>query len=118
MKLLLDENLSPRHAKALRHLGYDARNVTEDGLGGADDSAIRQHAITQQQILVTLDGDFANITRYTPAGTPGVIWLKLHPPSEESIAQALQKILKELTAHMLASKLAVIDEHTIRLRGG
>jgi hypothetical protein len=33
--------------------------------------------------LLTLDADFGNILRFPPAGTPGVIRLKIHPPTEE-----------------------------------
>ena len=116
MKILLDENLSPRHAKSLRNGGIDARSVVEDGLCGASDDRVRAHAIAQDRILVTLDADFANIMRYSPAGTPGVIWLKLNPPSETAIAHALDSVLQELNATAMSGKLAVVDGRTIRLR--
>jgi predicted nuclease of predicted toxin-antitoxin system len=79
VKLLLDENLSPLHAVMLRSLGHDAVTVVEIDLGGADDSAVRAAAIASGRILVTLDGDFANVLRYPPAETPGIIRLRLHP---------------------------------------
>ena len=60
MKFLLDENLSPLHARTLRALGHDALSVVELGLSGADDSVVRHAAIQAGRILVTLDGDFPN----------------------------------------------------------
>ena len=37
---------------------------------GKTDSEVRRFAIETDQILVTLDGDFANLIRFSPAGTP------------------------------------------------
>jgi len=76
VKLLLDENLSPLHARTLRELGHDAVSVIEHGLSGADDSVIRTAAIESGRILVTLDADFANVRRYSPSSLPGIIRLR------------------------------------------
>jgi hypothetical protein len=46
--------------------------VVELGLSGADDSVVRDVAIRQESILVTLDADFANVLRFPPADTPGL----------------------------------------------
>ena len=73
MKLLLDENLSPRHSALLRGLGYDAIAVTEAGSSGEPDDKVRGFAIEHGRVLVTLDADFGNILRFPTAGTPGVI---------------------------------------------
>lgn len=63
MKFLLDENLSPLHAKMLCALGHDAASVVELGLSGADDAVVRAAAIEGGRILLTLDGDFASLLR-------------------------------------------------------
>jgi predicted nuclease of predicted toxin-antitoxin system len=93
VKFLLDENLSPLHARTLRDLGHDAVSVVELGLSGADDSVVRAVAIEARRILVTLDGDFANILRFPPSETPGVLRFRLHPPTEAAIDAALPKCL-------------------------
>ena len=92
MKFLLDENFSPLHGKTLRTQGHDAAAVVEMGLSGADDAVVRATAIESGRILVTLDGDFANVLRYPPSGTPGVIRLRIHPPTEEAIATSTLKL--------------------------
>ena len=117
MKFLLDENLSPRHAETIRALGHDATSVAELGLAGADDCAVRCAAIEGGRILVTLDGDFANVLRFPPAATPGVLRLRLHPPTEEAIAAALRFAIARLDDVRLDGKLAVVDERKIRIRG-
>ncbi len=117
MRLLLDENLSPLQARTLRALGYDATSVLEMGLSGADDSVVRRVAIETGRILVTLDGDFANVLRYPPSVTPGVIRLRLHPPTEEAIGALLQRAMPRLSTTDLRGKLAVVDRNKIRIRG-
>ncbi len=96
MKLLLDENLSPRQALRLRDLGHDAVAVIEAGLAGQPDEVVRAFAIETRRILLTLDADFANILRYPPAGTPGVIWFKIHPPTEAAIARQITAVLERV----------------------
>ena len=117
MKFLFDENLSPQHAKWFRSLGYDAVALTEWGLSGASDLIVRSTAIDTDRVLIALDGDFGNILRYPVTGTPGVIWLRLHPPTEEAIPKALSRMLKSLSHQDLNGKLVVIDEDKMRIRG-
>jgi predicted nuclease of predicted toxin-antitoxin system len=117
VKLLLDENLSPSHARDLRSLGHDAVSVVELGLAGADDSEVRAAAISDNRVLVTLDADFSNILRHPPAPTPGVIRLRLHPATESAIAVALSWAIPKLEQVALSGKLAVVAESRIRIRG-
>ena len=74
MKLFLDENISPLHARELRVEGYDALAVVEAGLSGASDERVLEFAVKEDRILVTLDADFAKRTplsrrTYSWAGT-------------------------------------------------
>ena len=116
MKLVLDENLSPLHSSELRSLGYDACSVVEVGLSGATDERIRSFAVEDGRVLVTLDADFANVIRLPPEHTPGVVRLKIHPPTEEKIRQTIRRALLLLQNIDLAGCLAVVDEHKIRVR--
>ena len=117
MKLLLDENLSPLHANTLRQLGHDTVSVVESGLSGADDSVIRASAIKGDRILVTLDADFANVSRYPPAHSPGVIRLRIHPATEGAIDALLRSAIPRLVGLSLKGKLVVADSKRIRIRG-
>jgi predicted nuclease of predicted toxin-antitoxin system len=116
VKLLLDENLSPQQAATLRGLGHDAVAVTEAGLSGEPDENVRAFAIESDRILVTLDADFGNILRFPTAGTPGVIRLKIHPPTEEAIGEQIHKTLEVLKDTPLAGCLAVSHGDVIRIR--
>jgi predicted nuclease of predicted toxin-antitoxin system len=89
----------------------------ESGLAGADDSEVRRAAIESGRVLITIDGDFANLLRFPSQATPGVIRLRLHPPTEEAIAAAVRFVISRLAGIRLDGKLAVIDERKIRIRG-
>ena len=117
MKLLLDENLPARLAAELRADGYDALAAVEAGFGGAPDEAVRDFAVGDSRILVTLDGDFSNLLRFPTVGTPGVIRLKLHPPTHEGIVLELRRCLQVLKGVDLRGKLAVVHKGMIRIRG-
>lgn len=116
MRLLFDENLSPAHAQRARRLGHDALSVLEAGLSAEPDSGIRDYAITENRVLVTLDADFANILRFPPDATPGVIRLRVHPPTESALCRLLEWALPRLRSRALTGKLVVVEAGRIRIR--
>jgi predicted nuclease of predicted toxin-antitoxin system len=116
VKLFLDENLSPQHAAELRTEGHDAVAVFEVGLSGATDEQVLRFAVENGRVLVTLDADFANVMRFPPAQTLGVVRLKVHPATEERIRQAIRRALLYLQNIDITGRLAVVDEDKIRIR--
>jgi predicted nuclease of predicted toxin-antitoxin system len=117
VKLLLDENLSPQHACELRTEGHDAVAVVEVGLSGATDEQVLRFAVEDGRAIVTLDADFANVVRFPPAQTLGVVRLKVHPATEERIRQAIRRALLFLQNIDITRRLAVVEEDKIRIRG-
>ncbi|MBE0657317.1 MAG: DUF5615 family PIN-like protein [Bryobacteraceae bacterium] len=117
MKYLLDENLSIIHAQTLRALGYDCQSVAEAGLGGSADSKVRDAAVAEGRVVITLDGDFANLIRFPTEGTPGVIRFRLHPSTDSAIAVALRWTLSRLEGVDITGKLVVVDGSKLRIRG-
>ena len=62
VKLLLDENLSPRVAEALRGEGIDACHVRDRGLLHATDAVVLERAFEEDRVLVTANvGDFVRL---------------------------------------------------------
>jgi len=116
VKLLLDENISPLHARELRTDGYDALAVTEVGLSGGSDEQVLEFAVNDHRVLVTLDADFANILRFPSENTPGLVRLRLHPPTEQAIRDSLRKALLLLKNVELRGRLAIVEPSKIRIR--
>lgn len=117
MKYLLDENLSPSYAQTLREYGYDCVSVVEMGLGGAPDVDVRRAAMEAERVLITLDGDFANLLRFPTVGTPGVIRLRIHPATLSTMDSTLRWTLAMLADVDFKGKLVTVDGNKIRIRG-
>lgn len=63
-KLLLDENLSPSIAVALRSDGVDAVHVRDRGMNAATDTAVLEKAFEEDRIVVTVNvDDFARLAQ-------------------------------------------------------
>ena len=73
-RLLLDANVSPALAAALRWRGHDALHVNDLGLRAAPDDEIFRTAATLGRAVVTHDGDYLRLLR-DGAARPSVIHL-------------------------------------------
>jgi len=73
MKLKLDENLDARLVSVLYRAGHEAATVRDQGLTGVDDQALYAWCKSEGRILVTLDLDFANVLRYPPEPSGGIV---------------------------------------------
>ena len=60
MRLLLDQNLSPRLKEALRDRYLESVHVKDIGLESADDLAVWEYARERGLTIVSKDSDFAN----------------------------------------------------------
>ena len=76
MKLLFDENISPRLAEALTDVYPDSAHVDRCGLGSADDLAVWQYAKDNDFAIVSKDSDFQERSVLLGA-PPKVIWLRV-----------------------------------------
>jgi predicted nuclease of predicted toxin-antitoxin system len=64
VKLLLDENVSPKVAEILRGDGVDAAHVRDRALLEADDATVLERAFGEDRILVTCNvDDFVKLAR-------------------------------------------------------
>ncbi|MBR0700668.1 DUF5615 family PIN-like protein [Bradyrhizobium diazoefficiens] len=59
MPYLVDAQLPPALAEAMRRAGYDAAHVAEFGMANATDRAIWNEAVARSAVLVTKDRDFS-----------------------------------------------------------
>ena len=117
MRLLFDENLSAHSAEWARAaLEMDVLDARTAGLAGKTDFEVRKFAVETKRILVTLDADFGSLVRFSPRGTPGVIWLRPRPPTEVNIRSILANWLPKLSEIDLDERLVIVDFEKIRIR--
>ena len=74
MKLLLDENVSPRLVVLLASEHPGTTHVINAGLGGAGDDRVWRHARAGGFVIVSKDTDFRERS-YVEGFPPKVIWL-------------------------------------------
>lgn len=68
MRLLLDNNLSPRLVALLAD--HDVEHVRTVGLQAATDEVVLAHAVREERVLVSADTDFGRILASTRASGP------------------------------------------------
>ena len=95
MKLLLDQNLSPRLCDRLRDVWTDVVHVRAVGLAAADDSAVWAYATQHGFTIVSKDGDFSGRSSLYGA-PPKVIWLALGNCSTSEIERRLRSHRDEI----------------------
>ncbi len=89
MKLLLDENLSPRLIEQLSDLYPGSAHVQECGLGSRDDAAIWEYAKSNGFTIVSKDSDFEE--RSIVLGSPPkLIWVRAGNCTSEEIESLLR----------------------------
>lgn len=89
MKLLFDQNLSPRLVNRLADLYPDSQHVSFIGLDQADDRAVWEYANQNDFTVVTRDSDFSELSvlRGFP---PKVIWIRRGNCSTNQIEEILR----------------------------
>ncbi len=107
MRLLLDENLSPRLATRLSNVFPEVIHVSSVGLDRALDEAIWNYARIAGYVIVTRDSDFSDlvVVRGFP---PKVVWLRLENPTTLEIEQLLRNHAKDIEAFATDPDLGIL----------
>jgi predicted nuclease of predicted toxin-antitoxin system len=84
VKFVVDAQLPPGLARALREVGCDAHPVREIGLREANDSEIWNYAIQQEAAIITKDEDFAERCLYN-RDQPVIAWLRVGNTSNKAL---------------------------------
>lgn len=110
MKLLFDENLSPRLVQQLGDVFPSSAHVHAVGLGSAGDEAVWQYAREQGFTLVSKDADFYELSllRGPP---PKVVWIRrgnCATAQIEALLRAQADSIKALTGDPDATCLTLI----------
>jgi predicted nuclease of predicted toxin-antitoxin system len=95
VKLLFDENLSPKLVQRLAGLFPGSAHVHECGLGASDDGLIWQYAVAQGFAIVSKDLDFYDrgILNGSP---PKLIWLRTGNCSTVQVENLLNAFSAEI----------------------
>lgn len=117
MRLLIDNNLSPIVAAALRTAGHDAAHVRDYGLQRADDDEILERALAEDRVLVSEDTDFAALLSRAGARAPSFVLLRTGDPlTPDEVAELIIVNLPRIAADLEEGCIAVLTRDRVRIR--
>lgn len=97
MKLLLDQNLSPRLTQHLSDIFPDTAHVSTVGLERAPDSEVWAYARSNAYCILTKDADFSDVSVLLGA-PPKLIWLRLGNCTTTEVEQTLRRAKAQIDA--------------------
>lgn len=107
MKLLFDQNLSPRLVNRVADLYPDSQHVSFVGLDQADDRALWEYANQNDFTVITRDSDFSELSllRGFP---PKVVWIRRGNCSTNQIEEILRSHHQDIIQFNDDSSLGVL----------
>ena len=116
MRFKLDENLGQRTQSLFRSAGHDCQTVRQESLQGASDQHMYEVCCQERRCLVTLDRDFADVLRFPPASSGGIVVLRLpHNPSLPLLERLARQFLQALTEASVEQNLWIVEVGRIRI---
>ena len=97
MRLLFDQNLSPRLVVLLADLHPGSTHVRNEGLQRADDDAVWAYAIRERFVIVSKDADFHQRS-FVLGHPPKVVWIQRGNCPTDDIAALLRQRHADLLA--------------------
>ena len=99
MLFLIDTQLPPVLAEALRDQGFEAIHTGDLGMLAATDSMIWDEAVVRSAVLVTKDRDFA-VLRAARRSGPFILWIRFGNMNNRSliarILRAMPRVIKAI----------------------
>jgi predicted nuclease of predicted toxin-antitoxin system len=92
---LIDAQLPPSLAAALRNAGCDAVHLADVGMLAATDRQIWDEATSRSAVLVTKDRDFP-ILRTTSDDGPTVLWVRVGNTDNRTLIAQILRALPEV----------------------
>ena len=119
MKLLLDHCVPNRVAVLLATAGHELVRLRECLPTDASDPVVIGKAADLDAVLVSLNGDFADITTYAPADHRGIVALQVRN-RPETVAPIMERLIayfgQRPERRDMDGKLLLVEAHRIRIR--
>ncbi len=116
MKFKLDENFGTRTLEIFRAVGHDIQTVRSQELQGCLDQNLYEVCCKEHRCLVTLDLDFADVTRFPPSSASGIVVIRIpRNPNFALLEQLVRQFLQVLTQMPVEKKLWIVEVGRIRV---
>jgi predicted nuclease of predicted toxin-antitoxin system len=115
VKILADENISPRILAFLRAKGIDAVDVKEKGWHGSTDRYVLEMAYADERFVLTHDSDFGTLAINEGAPCYGIIYIRLKNLKVENVCGVLEKLSK-IDIEIAKGSIVVVEDARVRIR--
>ncbi|MGH3345203.1 MAG: DUF5615 family PIN-like protein [Carbonactinosporaceae bacterium] len=117
MRLLLDNNLSPKLGRLLRDAGHDCEHVRDHGLHAAPDNVVLQHTRDHNRVLISADTDFGTLLARTGEDRPSVILIRRSTGRRAAdLASLLVANLDAVAEDLASGAVVVLSDTELRIR--
>ena len=118
MRFLIDANMPRIAAHALRELGHECLDTRDIGLSKAADYVIANYVRSNSLVLITRDGDFADIRNYPPDQYAGIVIMLLPDYATANVVtDAVRSFARNLLVlEKLGGHLVIVEPGRIRIR--
>jgi predicted nuclease of predicted toxin-antitoxin system len=115
IKLLTDENISPKVVASIRQIGIDILDTKEQQWSGTDDETLLNRAYQEQRFVLTHDSDFGTLAVNQGKPCYGILYLRLKNVKPVNVSRICKGLFqKEL--EIIPHTIWVIEETRIRIR--
>lgn len=115
IKLLTDENISPKVVATLRQQGIDVLDTKEQQWHGADDETLLGAANREQRFILTHDADFGAIAVNQGKPCFGILYLRLKNLKSANVCRVCHDLFHR-DLDITPRSIWVIDETRVRIR--
>ena len=119
LRFLADQCVPNHIIRTLQDMGFQVLRLREHIAPDSPDHVVISEAQMLDAVLVTLNGDFADIVTYPPERYKGIIALQVrnHPEIVPQIAERLRSYISEHSVMSdFAGRLLLVEPHRIRVR--
>ncbi|HYM13476.1 MAG TPA: DUF5615 family PIN-like protein [Bryobacterales bacterium] len=93
-----------------------AITLRQEGLAGGSDRSLYQVCCREQRCLVTLDLDFADVTRFPPGEAAGIAVIRVSKnPNLPLLERLIRELLDAVAQIPIAGELWIVEVGRIRL---
>ena len=115
VRILADENISPKVVAFLRSQGIDVVDTKERGWQGKSDEELLETAYQENRWVLTHDSDFGSLAIHEDKPYWGVVFLRPRDLKPDNVVRVCNRLLQQ-DVDVSQPTMVVVEEARIRIR--